>query len=225
MSNEQNTAETPDICTGACLGCKRKICTGAKTPGGITKEPAGALMDTPDWWTADDTRAAILSNDEHLSECHGQCEGDFTTCPLPGPSCVSVCHCRWCAWWESKDGVRGVCQDPAYDGERKRTTRADRNLCGQFVSRWSRESQLAEVDKAMADLDRRYRVSCLRYGDLEEETHYLWTAAVDGDFMVGFSANADKAWTGKLERASLLVDVIRSTTRDDTLRIEEVIHG
>lgn len=214
--------EGVDVCDLHCLSCKRKVCTAANTTGRVTKEPAGALMDTPEWWTGDDTRAAILSNDGHLSECHGQCEGDFRTCPLPGPNCESVGHCRWCAWWESKDGVRGVCKDPAYDGARRVTTRAHRSLCCQFVSRWSREEQLKEADAIIAESDRRYRVSCLRYGDLGEETHYLWTADADGDFTVGFSPDADNAWTGKLERASLLVDVIRSTTRDDTLRIVEV---
>jgi hypothetical protein len=108
--------------------------------------------------------------------------------------------------------VRGICQDPAYDGERKRTLRADHSLCCQFASRWSRESQIAEGDKHLADIDRRYRIVCLRHGDTGEETHYLWTADVDGDFTVGFSSDAKKAWRGNLEKASLLVDVIRSTT-------------
>lgn len=187
--------------------------------------PAGALMDTPAWWTDEDTRMAMLSNDGHLSECHGQCEGDFRTCPLPGLNCVSVDHCRWCCWWESKDGVKGVCQDPAYGAERKRTTKADKSLCCQFTSRWSREEQMAEAERIIAESDKRYRVVCLRHGDVGEETHYLRAFDNDGDVTICFDDQAEKAWRGSLAKASVLADVIRSTTRDDTVRIEEVTRG
>ena len=185
---------------------------------------SGFLDAVPKWWTEEDTRMAMASNDGHLHECHGQCEGDFRDCPFPGPNCAAVCLCRWCMSWESEDGVRGVCQDPAYDGERKRATKAGKCFCGQFNSRWIRDDQTAEAERIIAESDKRYRVSCVRHGDIGEETHYLSARDDDGNILIGFGPDAAKASRWPMAKASVLVDVIRSVTRDDSVRIEEVAH-
>ncbi len=223
----------PDFCRGFCTDCKRPICTGAKTLGKPsdgetfieTPNPLGAVAVPGAWWTANDTRMAIASNDDHLAECHGQCDGDFDSCPLPGPNCDAVGHCRWCHYWVSTNGEIGMCEDPGYDGKRKRLTKAGNNMCMQFVSRWESAKQGDEAEAIIKEANRRFRVTQVRHGDVGEETHYLRIIDRDGDPGVFFSDSAAVAWQGPAHKASVLVDLIKEATGDSTVRVEEVPHA
>ncbi len=94
----------------------------------------GMAFSTPPWWTGWDTFFAIKSVtgfDIPGWQCNGACD----ECPIE-KECDSVDKCRLCAWWTSKDGRKGTCEDPAYDGERKRRT-PHNNMCSMFLSRWA----------------------------------------------------------------------------------------
>lgn len=68
----------------------------------------------------------------------------------------------------------------------------------------------------------KFRVASTRHGAVGEETNYLYIFDVDGDVEVYFMEGAEKAWSGSADKASALVAVIKETTGDETVRVEEV---
>lgn len=96
--------------------------------------PNGGLAAVPAWWTDED---GVLSAFLAAVDCRGEC-WDCTAEDF----CSDLFTCRFCRHWESADGARGTCQDPAYEGERKRRTRATRCCCRFFESRWLTHGEL-----------------------------------------------------------------------------------
>lgn len=80
----------------------------------------------------------------------------------------------------------------------------------------------AEAPKAVTVKDALFRVASTRYGAVGEEKNYLYIFDVDGDVEVYFMEGAEKAWSGSADKASALVAVIKETTGDETVRVEEV---
>jgi hypothetical protein len=96
--------------------------------------PEGGLSVTPAWWTEED---GVLAGFLASVDCHGSC----LECPAGG-FCCDLFTCRYCRHWESADGGSGQCQDPAYEGERKRRTRGTRCCCQFYESRWLTHEEL-----------------------------------------------------------------------------------
>lgn len=104
----------------------------------------GLAFSTPPWWHAGHTYYAMKS--VMGFDCEGwACNGLCDECPVEA-DCDACDTCQLCAWWTSKTGRMGTCEDPAYDGERKRRTLADKT-CGQFMSRWATFDALNEMDR------------------------------------------------------------------------------